>query len=199
MVELSQGEFGLAARGAQVTPGVPLEVDLFIGGISSSAHAAVRDVHRNNATVARSTFVGKMAQFFYGGGGAAATARGYLACLDQYIAWDRQSAPAVDMPTKGTEIIFAPGDVVRARPDVVLDVGSGNREARVLLWDDLPLNTQAGERIALPFVEYIEGKFGPGSAALVSVWHLAHGRQEGVLPGAAQARRADVQALLASL
>lgn len=101
-------------------------------------------------------------------------------------------------PTRGRPITFRPGNVVRARPDVVLD-GAGTFEARVLLWDDLTLDQRAAEMIALPIVEYVDDEFGAGSAGLVRVWQLQTGQQAMANPASARAREAEVEAVLAAL
>jgi hypothetical protein len=197
MVNINQSEFGRAVRG--IPPGGSLDIEYFLLGMRSSAGAAIRRVHDESPDRARAGLAAKMSDFLLQGGAVAAFAQSLQGCLEQYIAWDGGIAAAyVAAPTKGTPITFDPGNIVRARPDVVLDDGSGAYEARVLLWDDLTLDRKAAEMIALPVVEYVEGKFGPGSTSSVSVWQLVTGEQESVAPPDAEARRADVEALLAS-
>ncbi|HKF81368.1 MAG TPA: hypothetical protein VKB23_00225 [Solirubrobacterales bacterium] len=92
------------------------------------------------------------------------------------------------------------GSSVRARPDVVIgDEKTGEYEARVLLWDDLPLDQDAAELIALPVVERVEDTYGNGKVSVVKVLHLVTGQLEEVSPNTARGRRADVEALLASV
>lgn len=198
MAELPQAEFGRAARGAPISPGLAPDVEMFILGMGQSARAAVRRVHSDTPDDARAYLAGKHSGFLLQGGSVAAIARAYRACLERYIGWDGQAAAAVATPTKGHPVPFAPNHIIKARPDVVLDTGSGH-EARVLLWDDLPLDAKAAEMIALPIVGYVEADFGQGSVAVVSVWQLETGQQEAVGPAAAQARRQDVETLLASI
>jgi hypothetical protein len=198
MAELSQAEFGRVARGASINPGNPPDVEWFILGMRQSAIAAVRRVHSQSPDDARAYFQGKASGFYLQGGAAAATARSYRDCIERYIAWDGQAATAEATPTKGIEVRFSPDHVVRARPDVVLG-GPGTYEARVLLWDDLPLGPDAAELIALPAVGYVESEFGKDKAAPVSVWQLATSDRESVGPAAAEGRRSDVEALLAQI
>jgi hypothetical protein len=199
MANVSQAEFGRAARGAPVTPGLPPGIEPFILGMGHSARAAIRDVHRKSPAIARADFVGKVSGFLLRGDPAADVARDYIRCIDRYIAWDGEAAPAAALPTKPTPITFAPGDIVRAKPDVVLEGGAGKYEAQVLLWDDLALGDDAAEMIALPTVEYVETEFGAATAGSVSVWQLETSERKSVAPSFSQARRADVQALLAAL
>lgn len=169
-------------------------------GISSCARAAVRRVHNESPAAASAYYAGKVAHHYYAGGSAAGTARAYGLCVDQYIAWDGHSGPAdLDVGFRATPITFAPGDAVRALAHVVLDNGAGQREARVVLWDELPLDARAAEMIALPVLERVEAEYGSGSTAHIDVWQLAQTQREIVLPVAAQARWGEVQTLLASL
>src|SRR4051812_26618169 len=199
MTDLSQSEFGRAARGAPITPGDPPDIEYFLLGMRSSAGAALRRVHTESPDLARSRFATKMSGFLLQGGAVAAFARALRACLDQYIQWDGEAAPAVMLPTKGKPIEFSGGHIVRARPDVVLERETGTYEARALLWDDLALDRRAAELIALPIVEYVEEEYGQGSTAVARVWQLETGEQQSVAPEEAEARRGDVEGLLASL
>jgi hypothetical protein len=197
MISLAQAEFTRLARGSAITPGEGPDVEWFLLGIRSSAGAAIRWVHKESAARGRSHFAGVNAQYLFGGGPAAAAARNYRDCIERYIALDGAGGPAVAMPTKGVSISFPPGNVVRARPDVVIGPdASGLYEARVLLWDELPLSRQAAEMIALPALKYVRSKL--GAEAGVVVWQLAREEEEIVSAGEADARQADVEGLLAA-
>jgi hypothetical protein len=76
MAEMSQAEFGRAARGASITPGIPPDIEMFILGMGQSARAAIRRVHTGTPAFARSYFAGKASQYLLQGGGVAAVARG---------------------------------------------------------------------------------------------------------------------------
>jgi hypothetical protein len=199
--EVSQAEFALAARGAQVIPGAgPMPGDVALG-ISSVARTAVRRVHQHSPAIARSYFNGMVARYLLGGGSGAATARSYATSLNQYISWDGGSGAAdLDVGFRAPAIIFAPGDGVRALVHVLQPPGgSGQLNARVLLWDELPLDVRSAEMIALPVVERVNSVYGPGILTTVEVWHLARQQQFTVSPTAAQTRRTEVQTLLANL
>jgi hypothetical protein len=180
-----------------ITPGEGPDVEGFVLGIRSSAGASIRWVHRESAARGRSHFAGTNARYLFGGGPAAETARNYRDCIESYISLDGAGAETVDMPTKGIRIDFPPGNSVRARPDIVLG-SDGDRaglyEARVLLWDELPLDRRSAELIALPALEYVRHKFHADAA--VVVWHLARRQEEQVSPAQADARRQEVEALL---
>ncbi|MEA2364298.1 MAG: hypothetical protein QOD71_3443 [Thermoleophilaceae bacterium] len=201
MTELSQSEFGRAARGVHVVPGAPLDVDYYVLGMISSAHAALREVHKTTPDFALSDFAGKMSKFLLQGGAAADWARKLTDCVERYVEWDEGAVSAAALPTKGLSISFEPDHIVRARPDVVLgpQEGPGEYEARAVLMDDIPLDRGAAEMIALPVLEFVRAKFGADSTAAVEVWQLQRGDYEAVAADAAEARRADVEALLASL
>jgi hypothetical protein len=200
MAHVSQADFARAVRGGTVAAAEGQEIEPIVGAISSVSRCAVREVHRNSPEAAIAYFNGKTAGWVLQGGWLAATVRTYRVSLDQYIAWDggSSSAESFDLGTRMPPILFAPGDSVRALAHVVRDLPAG-REARILLWDDLPLNAESAEMIALPVVERIENVHGTGSTAQVEVWHLAQPQRVSVLPQAAQSRRANVQALLAEL
>lgn len=197
MISLTQAEFTRLARGDVITPGEGPDVEGFVLGIRSSAGASVRWVHRESAARGRSHFAGTNARYLFGGGPAAAAARNYRDCIERYISLDGAGAETVDMPAKGIRINFPPENSVRARPDIVLGPdgdGAPLYEARVLLWDELPLDRRSAEMIALPALEYVRHKF--QADAGVAVWHLAHKQEEQVSPEQADARRQEVEVLL---
>jgi hypothetical protein len=195
MISLTQSEFARLARGDVITPGLGPNVDYFVLGIGSSARASVRRVHTESVDAARSHFAGATARYLYGAGTAAATVRMYRACIERYISLDGWAASAVDLPTKGLSVSFPPGNVVRARPDVVFGPNADDLcEARVLLWDELPLNRSAAEMIALPVLRYVRNT--QDADARVAVWQLSRQEEEIVSPDEADARQADVENLL---
>jgi hypothetical protein len=199
MADLSQAEYGRLARGGEITRGGVPPAEEVVLGISSTSHAAIRRVHKESPTRARAVLAGKLRRFFLAGGRAAQTARKYQDCVETYIAWDGQAAPATETPAKGTPVAFN-GGIVRARPDVILgDEETGQYEARVLLWDELPLDSDSAELIALPVVERVEDTYGPGKVAVVNVLHLPSNKVEQVTTDSAKARRADVEELLGSV
>jgi hypothetical protein len=200
MAHVSQADFTRAARGAPILAGQGSEIEPIIGGISSIARCAVRDVHRKSPEAAMSYFNGGTAKWLLLGGSAAAAVRTYHDSLAQYIAWDGGSGSAdLDVGFRKPAIVYGPGDSVRALAHVVRDLGGGQREVRILLWDDLSLNAQSAEMIALPLVERVDREYGQGSTTEVGVWQVAQPQQITVLPAAAEARRTDVQTLLAEL
>jgi hypothetical protein len=200
VAHVSQADFTRAARGSTVLAGKGQEIEPILGGISSVSKCAVREVHRNSAEAAVAYFNGRTAKWLLQGGWAAATVKTYRVSLDQYIAWDGGSggAESFDLGTKMPAILFAPNDSVRALAHVVRDLPEG-REARVLLWDDLLLDQNSAELIALPIVERVENVYGTGSIARVEVWQLAQPQRLAVLPQTARSRQTDVQTLLAEL
>jgi hypothetical protein len=195
MISLTQSEFTRLARGDVITPGVGPNVDYFVLGIRSSAGACIRRVHRESVEVARAHFAATNAHYLYGGGTAAATVRAYRLSIERYISLDGTAAEAVDLPSKGVDISFPPGNVVRARPDVVLGPdANGLCEARVLLWDELPLDRRSAELIALPVLKYVRNT--QQTDANTVLWQLSRQEEEIVSPDQADARQADVEALL---
>lgn len=195
MADLSQAEYARVARGGTLSK-ASLPAEKLVLGISATSHAAIRRVHKESPDRARAVLAGKLRRFFLLGGTAAETARRYQDCVESYIAWDGQAAPATELPSKGKPIPFN-GGVVRARPDVILgDDGTGTYEARILLWDDLPLKQDSAELIALPVVERVEDTYGEGKVAVVKVLHLVTNNLQEVAANAAHARREDVEALL---
>lgn len=200
MAHVSQADFARAARGAPVLDGVDAQIEPIIAGISSVARCAVRDVHRKSPEAAVAYFNGRTARWSFLGGWAAAAVATYHDSLVRYIAWDGGSGTAdLDVGLRAPAIVFAPDDSVRAVAHVVRDLGNGHREVRVLLWDELPLDTQSAEMIALPVVERVNSVHGSGSATEVGVWQLAQPERVAVQAAAAEARRTDVQTLLAQL
>lgn len=201
-VKLTQAEFCRLARGDQIVPGQgPPAQGLFLLGMRSSAGAACRDVHRATVAHARSRLNDAVKQSLFEGGSQAAFARTLLRCLERYIALNATGtgASAADLGTKSMPIAFSTGDIVKARPDVVLGPNAeGAHEARVLLFDDLPLDRVSAEMIALPAVEFVSAKLG-GTTSSVEVWQLSLGQQETVSSPQAQARRQDVENLLATV
>lgn len=197
MTDLSQAEFGRIARGGELSSG-PRPAEDVVLGISSTSHAAIRRVHRESPAKARADLAGKLRRFFLAGGRAAETARRYQDCVEGYIAWDEAAEPATETPTKGRPVVFSNG-VVRARPDVILgDEETGEYEVRALLWDELDLDQDSAELIALPLIERVEDSYGERKVDVVKVLHLVTNHLEEVDVGAARARRADVETLLAS-
>lgn len=199
MSEVPQADLARAIRGGVVDDSS--EIEPVVLGISSVARAAVRRVHRTSPHVARAYYSGKVAGYLSQGGSAAATARSYGDSIDQYILWDSQAGGwgadiRCDVPSK---ITFAPGDMVRAIGHIVLNAQPGEVEVRMLLWDELPFDQKAAEMLALPVLEAVDANYGAGATKLVHVWQLAQGQQAVVLPGAAQARFADVAGVLSRL
>lgn len=194
MAEYTQAAFARAARGASVGRGADIEP--VVKGISSIARAAVRRVHKESPDKARTYFLSKSARFRLMGGRPAATAQTYGSSFERYVGWEPDGQPAVlDV---AASVPFAEGDLIRARAHVV--VGSeGERDARVLLWDDVALDERAAQMIALPVFECVAGRFGDGATATVSVWQLARGERVTVAPQEAEARRDDVDALLTEM
>lgn len=195
--ELSQADFMRGVRGEKVVPGQTPVIEPILGGISSISRAAVRRVHQESAADAQAYFSGGTAKFVLMGDRAAATVQTYSRSVGRYIEWDSEGADA-DLDLK-LAVPFGPGDRVRAIAHVVLDADNDQCEARVLLWDDLPLSTQAAEMIALPVLECAESERGSNSVVAVEVWHLARGEKERVVRSAALARRSDVESFFASL
>lgn len=197
--DLSQADFCRLARGGDLAPPGGLPAEKIVLGISSASHAAVRRVHNETPEIALSNLAGTLRKYFLSGGQPAQTARRYQGCVESYIAWDGHAAPATETPARGRAIGYD-GGIVRARPDVILaNSGTGEYEVRVLLWDELPLDRDSAELIALPAAERVEETYGPGKVAVVKVLHLAINNLEEVAADSAHARRADVAELLASV
>jgi len=197
MADLSQAEYGRLARGGSLS-NKDLPAEKVVLGISATSHAAVRRVHNESPARARAVLAGKLRRFFLAGGRAAQTAQRYRECVETYIHWDGEAAPAAETPSKGSPIAYD-GGIVRARPDVILgDEDTGEYEVRILLWDELPLDKDSAELIALPVVERVEGTYGEGRISVVKVLHLATNQLQEVAADSAHARRADVEELLAS-
>lgn len=200
VAEVSQADFMRAVRGGQVLTGQGQEIEPIVGGVVSISKCAVREVHRRSPAYALSYFNARTAKWLFQGGRAAATVRSYRARLDQYIAWDGGSGPAeaFDVGLKMPPIVYAPGDSVRALAHVVRKSGDAST-ARVLVWDDLPLDADGAEMIALPVVDRLEEVYGEGSATGVEVWQLDQPVRHNVTPEDAHARRSEVRDLLAEL
>lgn len=197
MPELSQADFTRGVRGERIVPGQPPNIEPIVKGISSIGRAAVRRVHKETPATALAYFAEKAARFRLIGGRAAATAEKYRQSLLQYIEWDGDGQ-AADLDIKGL-VAFGLDDRVRALAHVVLDCDDGKREARILLWDELSLDQDAAEMIALPIVECVNAEFGIDKTAIVGVWQLARGQRYSVEPAVAEGRRGDVESFLADL
>lgn len=196
MGNVSQADFTRAVRSGQIVVGSEDDIEDVVKGISSIARAAVRKVHRDSPAAARSYFAGMVAKYLLGGGSAAGTARAYGHALDTYIDWDGGSGSAdLDVGLKRDPVLFG-ADSVRAIAHVVCD-GDDEIEARILLWDELGLDQRAAEIIALPILERVDDNFGAGATTRIEVWQVAQGQRYSVSPAAAQARRPEVQAILA--
>lgn len=196
MAEISQAAFTRAVRGAAVNPKVPPDIEPVVKGISSISRAAVRRVHKHSADQALAYFAGKISKFRLMGGRPAATAESYRRSLLQYIDWDGSGATA-DLDIS-SQVSFGPGNRVRARAHVVIG-SDGDREARVLLWDELRLSEDEAEMIALPIADCVNAQYGDGGPAVIEVWQLSQRQRYSVAPASAEARRSDVENLLASL
>lgn len=198
MADLAQAEFTRVARGGTISKS-PLPSEKLVLGIASSSHAAIRRVHNDSPDQALAVLAVKLRKWLLKGGTTAQAARHYQGCVETYIGWDGVAAPAVETPAKGVEIPYGES-VVRSRPDVILEADdSGRHEVRVLLWDELGLDGNAAELIALPAVDRVEETYGADSVAVVKVLHLPTLALEEVSEDAAKARRDDVESLLASV
>lgn len=195
MAEVPQADFTRAVRGANISG--QDEIEPVVGGISSVARATIRRIHREGTAKALAYYASGTKKFSLMGGNPASTVNTYRASVDQYVAWDGGQAAPADIDVSET-ISFAPGDAVRAIAHVAIDAPA-DREVRVLLWDELRLDQNGAEQIALPALEAVENAFGQGVVAVVEVWQLATGQRVTVPPTLARARHSDVQTLLASL
>jgi hypothetical protein len=199
MPEVRQSEFTRAVRGAHVVAGALPPVEPVVMGLSSCARTAVRRVHQQSPAQAQTYLAGRYAQ--YRGGRVWPAAKSYLDSLDRYIAWD--AAVGAPMRADGIDrkltVPFGPGDAVRAICHVAIGDGSGGTEARIILWDELTVSAYEAEMIALPVLEAADAEYGVESTTSVSVWQVAQGQQERVLPAAAQAQRPAIAALVATL
>lgn len=199
MADLAQAEFTRLARGGTISTSSPLPSEKLVLGISATSHAAIRRVHNESPAKARAVLAGKLRRWFLMGGNAALTARRYSDCVETYIEWDRNAAPAVETPAKGTPVQYG-DNIVRCRPDVILgDEEASEYEVRILLWDELGLNKDSAEVIALPAVDRVEETYGAGKVAVVKVLHLPTRHLQEVAEDAAKARRGDVEELLDSV
>ncbi len=199
MPQLSQAEFTRATRGAVVVPGADADIEPIIAGIGSQARAALRKVHRETPTRALAYYDGCVAT--HAGGPAWSTAQAYRTGLNRYIAWNAAIGQATR--PEGIDIRltvpFGPDNDVRACAHAIVTDGLGGSEARIVLWDELRLDRRSAEMIALPVLEAADAEYGAGSTSLVRVWHVAENQRADILPRAAQARRGDIQALIAGL
>lgn len=197
MPELSQSDYMRGVRGETIVPGQAPVIEPILGGISSIGRTAIRRVHQESADAARAYFAGGIAKFLLMGNRAASTCQTYTEAVEQYIEWDGDSGDAeVDLKLG---VSFGPEDRVRAIAHVAREIEDETWEARVLLWDDLALDADAAEMIALPIVECVEGYHGPESVLAVEVWQLRRGEKERVERNAALARRSDVESFFADL
>jgi hypothetical protein len=197
MADVSQADFTRAVRTGVAVTGDEGDIELVVRRLSTVSRTAVRKVHRESPAAARAYFARMVAQHLLAGGGEAAMARGYGQSLDTYIGWDGGSGSAdLDVGLRRDPVFFG-ANSVRAIAHVVHDHGEGGREARILLWDELPLDQRAAEIIALPIVERVDANFGAGATTDVEVWQLAQRQRYSVLPATAQAQRPEVEAILA--
>lgn len=184
-------------RGEKIEPGKTPKIENVVGAISSISRAAVRCVHRESPSDALAYFEGAIKKFTEMGPRAAATCETYSQSVARYIDWDG-AADDADLDLKLT-VPFGPEDRVRSIAHVVLDAGDDRRLARVLLWDELPLSSEAAEMIALPIVECVENVYGAESVAAIEVWHLALAEKERVERNTALSRRPDVESFFSDL
>lgn len=195
--DLAQADFMRGVRGEKIVPGRTPRIEPILGAVSSISRKAIRCVHQESPAAAEAYFSGAIAKFVLMGSRAAATCQTYSRSVETYIEWDGQGGEAeLDLKLL---VPFGPEDQVRTIAHVVLDAGEDQREARVLLWDDLPLGQKAAEMIALPIVECVENVHGANSVSTVAVWHLARGEKERVVRDIALARRSDVEGFFANL
>jgi hypothetical protein len=195
--ELPQADYMRGVRGEQIDPNKTPKIENVVGAISSISKKAVRCVHSESPSDALAYFEGAIRKFTEMGPRPAATCDTYSRSVHRYIEWDG-AADDAEFDLKLT-VPFGPDDRVRAIAHVVLEVDDDAYEARVLLWDDLPLSQKAAEMIALPIVECVENVHGAESVQAVEVWHLARSEKERVERNAALARRADVESFFADL
>jgi hypothetical protein len=199
MLQLSQAEFTRAARGATVTPGADPDIEPVLMGITSIARTAVRKVHRTTPAAAVAYYNAGVAK--YAGGPAWPTARAYAMALNRYIAWD--AAVARPMRPDGIDVKltvpFGHGDAVRAISHIVVDDGTHGSEARIVLWDELRIDQRSAEMISLPILKAADARYGAGSTSVVRVWQVAENQAVAVARTVAEARRSEIQALIAAL
>lgn len=128
--------------------------------------------------------------------GGPATARSYLRCFETYVEWDASADPAE--PGVQPKISFAPDGVIRGRADIVFVRGQERYSGRLLLWDELPMNRDAAEIIALPCLRAVEASYG-GTVPFVEIWQLSTREREQVDAESAGARNDDVHRILRRL
>lgn len=194
-VEVPQADYTRAVRGQAVVPGGPgFFLEPLVAGISSCARAAVRRVHNEGVEAARAYLATKLARHLLQGGGAGSTALSYKDSFERYVEWDAAAGAGGAGLDASVVVPFPCGNSVRAIAHVVPDAGGS---ARVLLWDELPVQAAAaGEMIALPIFECADSVLGAGQTMTVDVWQLAHAQQQNVSRAAAEARQLEADALL---
>jgi hypothetical protein len=188
MEVLSQGNFGRLVRGGTLEE----ELEPVLRTMWSYANSAAKRVHKDPVEQARAYLRGRMARYM--GGPAETTARSYLRSFETYVEWDATADPA----EKGVQprISFAPDGVIRGRADMVFIRGPERYAGRLLLWDDLSMNRDAAELIALPSLRAVESAYGEGTAEFVEIWQLRTGERERVNAASAAAREDDVRRIL---
>ncbi|MFT3864587.1 MAG: hypothetical protein QM729_09970 [Solirubrobacterales bacterium] len=198
MAEIKQATFTRAVRGdAKATKGSEPTIEPVVKGISSVGRAAVRRVHKESAALAVSYFAGKISKFLLMSGRPASTAETYRRSLEQYIEWDAGTEATADLDV--SRPVPVGSDHIRARAHVVIEDDDGDREVRVLLWDELPLDEGQAEMIALPVLDCVNAEYAAGSTQSVEVWQLACGQRYSVAPATAEERREAVEELVANL
>jgi hypothetical protein len=191
MEALSQGEFGRLVRGGTLDERlVPVLRTMW-----SWSRSAVLKVHGESVAEARAYLTGRMAPYM--GGASDATARSYLRAFETYVEWAAPADP-VDSGTQ-TEIGFPPDGAIRGRADMVLFRGQDRYAGRLLLWDDLPMDRDAAEIIALPSLRAVERAYVVGSVEFVEIWQLRTRERERVNAESAAAREDAVRRILRRL
>jgi hypothetical protein len=191
MEVVPQGDFGRVVRGGTLDE----ELVPVLRTMWTQARSAALRVHRESVEDARAYLRECMAQHM--GGPAEATARSYTRSFETYVEWDATAYPAE--PGAQVKITFAPDGVIRGRADMVFLRGPERCSGRLLLWDDLPMDREAAEIIALPSLRAVEQKYGDGTVAFVEVWQLATRQPEQVDEASAAARDDDVHRILREL
>lgn len=185
-------------RGEKIVPGKTPDIEPIVKGISSISRTAVRRVHQKSLAAARAYFAGKIAKFRLMGDRAAATAQTYTDSVERYFEWNGSNGSAAQVDVKGT-VPFGEDDFVRAIAHVVVDAPDEKKLARVVIWDDLPLDKRAAEMIALPVLECTDSRFGDGATTAIEVWQLCRGEKHRVEREQALARQPDVEGFFANL
>jgi hypothetical protein len=194
-VEVAQADYTRAVRGEPIVPGGPgFFLEPLVGGISSSARAAVRRIHKEGVAGARAYLSAKLARHLLAGGGAGSTASSYKASFERYVEWDKAAEAGEAQFDVSLVVPFPCGNAIRAIAHILPDTGGF---ARVLMWDELPVqNTAAAAMIALPVFAAADSVLGAGQTTSVDVWQLAHGQQQNVSRAAAEATHSEADALL---